>query len=208
MAANTRTFSPPCSINQVITATNFNKLDTNGAYAPSRLNTASGYRLVTLQPLETVAATGGGTRICTVGLGSLSCANVSDDLYLYVPPLPDGHALAGLKIKFLPAGAHAAQPAVLPSITAYKVDVDGATTSIGTASYAWVDIATYEAGFTLTAALVHTVNETLTGYSHRVKVILESGANSVTGMQILSMAISMTMDTALGGTDNSFWLKV
>lgn len=207
MAANTRTFSPPASLNQIATVTHFNKLDTNGTACIRRDSSKSGWKRVPFLPVETIDSAGGGvgTRMCAAAYGTLSCVNVAYDLYCNLPELPDGHTLNDVKVHVHPAGGHGAQPAVMFSIHVYKCADDGTATLLGSGTHVWADIATYEAGFDLLATgLAHTIdNET---YTYQVKIILESGANSVTAGSLKNMKVYCTLDLAEGGADLSTWL--
>lgn len=208
MAANTRTFSPPCSLNQVITATNFNKLDTNGTACIRRDSSKSGTKSHPFLPVETIDPAGGGlgTRMCYAYYGTLTCYNVAYDVYCPLVELPDAQVLNAVTVHCHPAGGHGAQPAVMFSIHVYKCALsDGTATLLGSGTHTWVDIATYQAGFDLTATgLAHTID--LETYTYVVKIILESGANSLTAGQLISMKVTCTLDLAEGGIDLSTWL--
>lgn len=206
MAANSRAFIPPCSMNQTITSANFNAMDVNGAQSVNRNSTHSGWRRQPLLP--TAQYNSSGARLYSAAFGALLCTNNVGSANIPLLGLPHGHKLISAKVQFLPAGAHGGQPTNLPQIDLYKFD--SAATSLRQATYTWVDIATYEAGFTLTT-LALSPGETidLSAYSYALRIAMESGTNSVSGMYILDCQVNCTVDPSYGtagGPDFSFWI--
>jgi hypothetical protein len=210
MAANTPTRAGGFAYNTNVTATEFTKLDTNGAGAVARASTSSGNRRIPLCPVEMIDQAGGGlgTRMgyCTGGtittfnLGAPSCY-----LWIPLPGLPHKHVLSSVTMSVMPAGAHGGQPVVLPSIDVYRIDGSGSAGLLGTGSHTWVDVATYETGIDLVATLaVFPISNSL--YTYWARFTLESGVNSVTGLVCQALYANCTIDNTYGGPDHSFWV--
>lgn len=205
MAANTRTFAPPASINQIATATHFNKLDTNGTAGIRRDSSKSGYKRLPLAP----SWASGQVVTCDSGLFYAANTGAANDVTIPVIGLVDGHVLTALKMSFTPKGGHGGGgPATLPLITLYKKSATGGMTSLGTATYIWngaVDPAQYEAGFTLEmTALAHTVD--LETYEYIVILAPEDGAGALGDLVFHSISANQTLDTTEGGVDLPIWL--
>lgn len=207
MAANVRAKPAGFGTLDVVTATEFNALDVNGAQSVNRNSTQSGTRRIPLAPVETFHESGGPTytTLCFPTYGTLVCTNTAvADLFIPIEELPHGHTLTTVTMAVDPVAGHGGQPAVLPSISVYSVNLAGVAALLGSGTHAWADVATYEAGFNLTAsALAHTIDRSNTYW---VKVILESGGNSVTGCALLALSATVTIDHAYGGTDLSQWV--
>ncbi|MFA4900901.1 MAG: hypothetical protein WC563_15390 [Brevundimonas sp.] len=204
MAANTRTFSPPASLNQIATATHFNKLDTNGAESVNRNSTVSGWKHLPLIPAHTnnVAA------VVLVGTGGVTTiANVAFNQTFSLVGLLHGMQFTGCRINIIPDVAHGAgAPIVLPVWTVYRVSLLGAATSLGTATYVWGvgDPAAYDAGYSLSIpAFAHTID--LANYRYVAELTPESGLNSQLST-LQSIQANSTIDHAAGGTDLSLWI--
>lgn len=209
MAANTLTRVGGFAYNTPATATEFTKLDTNGAGAIARASTHTGTRKIPLYPVDTIDSAGGGlgTRMCSVGYGSLTCVNVAYDLFVPLHELPHGHILNTVAMKIVPGGGHGAgAPAVLPSIHLYKVDTAGTATLLASsAAYLYVDAVTYEAGRTIaTTNANHTIDRE--NYTYVIKIVMESGVNSQTGCVIRGGECSITVDNTYAGPDYTFWI--
>lgn len=207
MAANTRTKSVGFAFNDTVTATEFNKLDTNGAQSINRNSSGSGNRRMPLTPAEMIDQAGGGlgTRMGYCIQGTIVTFNVAYYIWLPLHNLPHGQVLSSVALTVLPAGAHGAQPAVLPSIDVYRIDGSGSAVLLGTGTHTWTGIPGYEAGFDLTASgIAHTISNSL--YTYWVRLTLESGVNSVTGLTARALYANCTIDHAYGGTDLTFWV--
>lgn len=211
MAANTRTFSPPHSVNQVVFNSEFNKLDTNGAESINRNSTVGGYRRVPLAPSAQFTLGGApGLRLYHQAAGNemlyTYAFTPAESIQIPLHGLPHGHLLVGAKADFLPPDAVRGgnPPASMPGIRVSKFSDTGAQTILGTANKAWVSEADYESGFIVTlGALAETIDLSDTVYM--VELLLEGGANSFDGMLIRSLHLNVTIDPALGGPDFSHW---
>lgn len=208
MAANTRTFSPSCGSLQVITSTNFNKLDTNGAGAIARASTAGGWKRMPALWIQEKYTAAPPVVYSQGGIVYVSSAGaVTADLV----GLPDGHVLGGVSVHFTPAGGHGGEIGTKPKIEVFSVTGLGVATSLGSDTYVWSDVPTYEAGFTLNViGLTETINQaygTGGGKCYRVELTTEGGANFVANGKIDSLNAYVTVDTAYGGADFNHWLK-
>lgn len=210
MAANTRVKTSGFSLGYVPSATEFNKLDTNGAGAVARLGTATGTKLLPLKPINAVVFSGSETRLCDIANGVVTCVNsAAGDLWFPLEGLPHGHVLTAVSLAVNPADGHTNEPAVLPSMVVFKVSSAGAATALSIlgGAYVWsgADPTAYNAGFTLAqTSLAHTINNA--SYTYWLRVVLESGSDSITGMVLNSLSATCTIDHADGGADISIWV--
>jgi hypothetical protein len=205
MAALSRVNALGWGDGDLLTPTQINALDTNLAGAVSRAGTASGTRFISMRPLETICDS---TRICTPSYDKITCVNTgAGQLLLPIDGLPHGHLLTAVAIKLLPAGSHSSSaPLHLPHLHVYRVNSSGSATELGDEVYDWTagDPSNYEAGFTLTAAFSHTLD--CKTYTYMAALVLENGTNSVTGLQVLSLSATCTIDHANAGADISIWV--
>lgn len=207
MTANTRVHAlPGWSDGELVTPAQINALDVNASRAVSRASTATGTRVVPLAPRAQYD--GSGNRLYSVSApnGRLVTTNTAASLHIPFPDLPQGHSISEVKVHVAPAAAHGGQPAVLPSINVVYITAStGLASSLGSSTHTWSDVATYEAGFDLAViGLAHTVAHGTLLYE--AVLTLESGANSVTGLEFLDLRMKVTVNTAEGGPDFSFWV--
>lgn len=207
MAANSRTFAPPCATLDTITATQFNKLDTNGAGAVARASTKTGWRRMPMMWIgencvapPVLSSSAGYVQI--ISAGSVIC---------YLPDLPDGHVLDGVGVHLTPSAGHGGEIGTKPKIELYSVTALGVVTSLGSETYVWVDVPTYEAGFYLNLiGVAETINQDVGaggGKAYVVEFTTEGGANFVTQGHLDSLNAYVTVDTAYSGADFNHWLK-
>lgn len=205
MAANTRLHAVPgWGSGELLTAAQITGIDLNAAGAVARGSSQSADRVLPLAPVDVFTA--GGARKAYPVTGVVSCVNVADDLWFPLGPMPHGHVLDRIRIYVTPAGGHGGQPAVLPSAHLYGLSVLGVATLLKSATHTWSDVPTYEGGIVLdtgAGGFAETIDND--GVSYWLKVTLESGANSVSGLVIKSLRAHVTVDTTEGGPDFAFW---
>lgn len=205
MAANSLTFSPPLGHGQPVTHTQFNSLDANAAQAINRNSTLTGYRHMPIKPVMQYGATG--TLLCYYTTGEeLLTKNVStDDIYFFLDELPHGHALREVHVLVAPSSGHGGQPANLPELRVYRNDLILGQTLLGSATHTWADIATYEAGFSLSVTgLNDPIDRAVSVYVCRL--ILESGVNSQAGLAFSQCRAGVLIDHSYAGPDLSLWV--
>ena len=117
--------------------------------------------------------------------------------------LMHGHVLNEVSLSFTPAGGHAGAPAILPAIWVVCKNTAGTVLSLGTDAYSWVDVPTYDGGSHIltVSGIAHTVDNST--YNYFVRYRSESGANSVTGTELIDLSAEMTKDAS---TDLSLWI--
>jgi hypothetical protein len=207
MAANSRTFAPPCATLDTITATQFNKLDTNGAGAVARASTKTGWRRM---PMMWIAENTLATPVL-YSSGGIVYVHASGTVISYLPDLPDGHILDGVGVHLTPAGAHGGEIGTKPKIELFSITALGVAVSLGSETYVWSDVPTYEAGFYLNLiGVAETINQDVGaggGKAYVVEFTTEGGANFVTDGKLDSLNAYVTVDTAYSGADFNHWLK-
>lgn len=202
MAANNLVKTAGYGLGDQVTAAEFQALQVQAAQSVNRNGSASGAMNYPMIPIAGITS----TDAWVIQLGQLIVSNAGAGLVFALDRLPDGHVLTQIRVKMLPAGGHALQPASLPYLKIYKIALDGTATLLGTFTYSWVDVGTYETGFYLAlGGLAETVS--LATYRYICEVGVENGANSVYGTIIKSIEVSMTIDHAYAGADVTCWLK-
>lgn len=208
MAANSRA-KATWVLGDVPTAAQFNTLDANGAGAVARASTGSGTKLMPLcyvasGPVKTVTKPylDAGHKLA---MDNDDVTGAPTEHEFDLVGLPNGHTLTAVTVKFDPVAGHGGQPDNLPGFSVLRVTADGTTNSLGSGTYSWVDVSTYEAGMTCTLSGLTEVIDCET-YRYLVDIYNESGTNSIAGCVIASIACTVTVDTAAAGADFTFWV--
>lgn len=206
MAANTRAHAPPgFADGELLTPTQTNVIDVGQAGAVRRDSSKGGWKSLPIVPMTT-------SNVATVVLvhtagEATTIGNVAETQHLAIVELQDGHAIAGVRIRYIPKVVHVGQPVVLPAIELFRIHNEtGVATSMGSATYAWGagDPGNYDAGFWLTITpAAHTVD--LETYRYVLQLTPESGGNSQLAL-LAGLQANMTLDLAEGGADLSTWL--
>lgn len=188
---------------EILTAAQATAIDAAAAAGVANAATTGGDKVMPL--VFSGASLGDSAEVYTSGGKHYFTNNAATSQWELVG-LPHGHILDQVSIFLKPAGGHAAdpaQPAQLPKVEVFKVDSAGAATSFGSSTYAWVDKATYEHANGIYIGLDGMVEVIdLSTYRYVVELTHESGANSVTGIQLKSIVCNLIVDTT---EDFSFW---
>jgi len=199
MATNTLVHAAPgWPDGALLTHVEANGLDAGQAASVRRDSTASAWRNCPLSYAGT-SDTAGLEHAVYVINGQTFLRNTAKDanFSLY---LPYGHTLTKVRLLLIPPAGHVGQPASLPYIKAWKTGMDGAATLLGSATYTWVDVPTYEGGITLEVAGLAEVIANQT-FRYSVQVAPENGANSITGALVQAIATYVAIDSSIGGPD-------
>ncbi|MFA4900980.1 MAG: hypothetical protein WC563_15785 [Brevundimonas sp.] len=213
MAANSLVHAAPgWAQGEKLTPTQITAVGEQAAQSVNRNSTVSGTRYFQIKPIsqydnatELYNHNHPDNKIILKNVGPGGGAPI---LHIPLDGLLHKQTLTAAALRLKPAAGHGAAPLVIGTLPTFKVrraDVLGAIVDIGTATYVWVDVATYEAGFYLSALAMTEVVD-LAQYTYHLAYTSEWGANSVTGLMLACMAVTMTIDHAYGGTDLSMWV--
>lgn len=207
MAANTRAKTSGFTLHEEMTFAQATQIDKNAGESVNRHSTSSGYKRIPI----TFAGTTGDVILGAGTPGALKhyfkagklyvCEGITDHIWFSLPILPEGHILHSVKAYFKPESGHGGTPGALPSIKLMRRY--SSATTVGTATYSWVDLATYETGGWYLE--IDDINQTQTGNEEYILgVVGESGANEKV-IEMAAFYVYMTMDVAEGGADMTFW---
>lgn len=204
MAANVNQFSPAIAFGGKVPSAQLNGVGLQAAQSVNRNNTVTGSKYLPIRPF----AQHDGTNVMYLKLGSgcglFTYNTATGDIYWPIEGLPRGHLLTGVTLHIQPTPGHGGQPAQLPEMRLYKeVNTSTTPTLLGSATHTWVDVGTYDAGFSYAITLSETINPSTTIYM--VGFILESGVNSAAGLVISNFQAHVTVDNTEGGPDYRFW---
>jgi len=201
MSSNERARNREFSPHTVPTHGELNTIDINAAVGVNRANTSGGWRIIPMAPM--VHLTTAGAVMCSPLSCGVEFSSTAGYAYWGIPGLPHGHTIKGIRVYFLPAGGHAAEPDVLPGVSLYSIGTAGISV-LGADTYTWVDTASYEAGFWISSGVLSITIDLNKSYTLRVTA--ESGANSTSGMYVGIAQINVSCDTSSGGADFTFWI--
>lgn len=204
--ANSRVNSASWAKGDLVTATQINALDVMATASVNRNSTASGEIVVPFHCLATDPKTASRPYAGGSGSAHLLLDNDTTSYHTFeLPELVNGQTLTAVKLTAKPAGGHGAQPSVLPALYVYKINgSNGTGSSLGSTTYTWVDIATYEGGIVLSVSGLTEVIDKST-YRYIAIVRGEASTNSVAGTELISLKATMTINHAEGGTDLTLW---
>lgn len=218
MAANTLVHvAPGWALREKLTSAQLTKLDQHAAQSVNRNSTHGGARCLPLRPLSQVSMVGGTLHsLCDAGgvVGDVSCGNYSEQIVLPLLDLPQGHSLISASVHVKPMVGHTGTfpngtGVTLPRLRLYrKAEATRTSELLGdSGAYPWVDLAAYEAGFDLSAAV--TAGPTPVDwsvYTYWLTFNLEGGPDSVPGLVLNNLRALMLFDYSYGGPDLSLWL--
>lgn len=213
MAALTRAKAAGWSRYEQLTSTQADTMDSNGAAGVARASTAGGAKAVSTtyvgtQLGYTAAVVAPGADMSWIFRASGSSGAAGTAIFALVG-LPHGHTLNSVTAKFV-AAAHTALPTTLPKIVLKRRYYGAATggVALGSADFAGT-VGTYDAtaGFSLSATggatAVRTID--LENYEYWVTIRNESGTGSKGSLALWGIQANVTVDTASGGADFTFW---
>lgn len=161
-----------------------------GATRFPKLTTRTVYRVMSMNRYQEVL-TGAGSLPWTHGAGwvweQATVDGAQPEAILFSGDnLVSGGQLRAVRIWLKGATGHGGVPSVKPVVTVYKLEMDGTSTTLGTATDPSSNVAGYEAVHTIDVSFAaDTAIDESNGARYIVKVDGESGADKLAGIQIL-----------------------
>lgn len=204
MAANTRVNPGGWAQGDLLTPAQINALDTMAAGCVKRASTATGWRMMPLMYIGSTSNNGSAadTHYFSAGVLYLDPSATAKKTF-WALSLPHGHTLTTVRVYLAPSVGHGGEVAVKPAIEVSKTAATGVVSSLGTTTYTWSNVATYEAGVYLDVAPAAEVIDNA-NYRYHVSVTCESGANALV-LALAGIDVYVTIDSANGGPDLKFW---